>query len=124
MSSEKNDIRIFRLTSGEEVLAEWSIINKDTYVLKNCAIIIPGGRGSIALSPWMPYAESDNGFEIPFTSISFRTTPHIDLLKEYNDAFGSDAGKPKIWQPDNTLVGARRTPQPALKIILLPGRGA
>ena len=59
----------------------------------------------------MPYADSDNGFEIPTRSISFHTTPHSELLKEYNDAFSSDAGKPKLWQPDNTLVGAGPTPQ-------------
>ena len=40
---------------------------------------------------------------------------NVSLLKEYNDAFSSDAGKPKLWQPDNTLVGASPTP-PALKI--------
>ncbi len=117
MSEEipKINIRIFRLLSGEEIIAEYSKIYEDTYILKNCAIIIPGGRGSIALSPWMPYAASENGIEIPTRSIAFSIEPHEALLEEYNDAFSSDAGKPKLWQPDNTLVGASPTP-PNLKI--------
>ena len=109
MSEEipKINIRIFRLVSGEEIVAEYSKIYEDTYILKNCAIIIPGGRGSIALSPWMPYAESDNGIEIPTRSITFSIEPHEALLEEYTDSFSSDT--------DNTLVGASPTP-PSLKI--------
>ena len=114
--SEENDIKIFRLLSGEEIVAEYTYTtDDDVYVLKNCAIIIPGGRGSIALSPWMPYAASENGIEISNKSIAFSIEPHEALLEEYNDAFSSNAGKPKLWQPDNNLVGASPTP-PGLKI--------
>ncbi|MBC8442958.1 MAG: hypothetical protein H8D80_02075 [Proteobacteria bacterium] len=113
--SEKNNVRIFRLLSGEEIVAEYNETPNDTYLLKNCAIIIPGGRGNIALSPWMPYAASDDGIEIPNRSIAFSIEPHEALLEEYNDAFSSDAGKPKLWQPYNTLVGAAPTPS-SLKI--------
>jgi hypothetical protein len=110
--SDNLEIKIFRLNSGEEIVAEGKE-GEETYTLIRPALILPGGQGQIMLAPYMPYAEQENGIEFPKRSFLFIVSPHESLLNEYNDYFGKNAGKPKIWQPDNKLVGVSPTSMPS-----------
>ena len=112
--SESN-VMIFRLNSGEELISEYTMghgHDKFEVTLKHPALILPGGQGKIVLAPFMPYAEHGEGITIPERSILFLIAPHEDLLGEYNDYFGKNSGKPKLWQPDNKLVGVRPDDMP------------
>jgi hypothetical protein len=109
--SDNLEIKIFRLNSGEEIVAEGKE-SEETYTLIRPALILPGGQGQIMLAPYMPYAEQENGIEFPKRSFLFIVAPHDSLLDEYNDYFGRNAGKPKIWQPGNKLVGVEATGSP------------
>ena len=110
--SDTLDVKIFRLNSGEEIVAEYEK-GEDTYTLIRPALILPGGQGQIMLAPYMPYAEQENGIKFPQRSMLFVVSPHESLLDEYNEYFGKNAGKPKIWQPDNKLVGVRPEGMPS-----------
>ena len=110
--SDNLDVKIFRLNSGEEIIAEYEK-GEGSYTLIKPALIIPGGAGKIVLAPFMPYAEQGNGIEFPERSFLFVVEPHESLLEEYNGYFGRNAGKPKIWQPDTNLVGVEATDMPS-----------
>ena len=85
-----SEVKIVRLTSGEEIICKVVDGNtKDTKCLKKPAIIIPVGEGRIGLSPWMPYAEVADGIEVNDVNIMFITKPVEEFLQEYNTAFGS-----------------------------------
>lgn len=81
-------VRIVRLTSGEEVIAD--VKHEDgVYHLEKAALILPTGQGSIGLMPWMPYADQEGGIDIRESFVAFDIKPHDELINEYNTAFGN-----------------------------------
>mgnify|MGYP003657367131 FL=1 len=90
-----SEIKILRLTTGEEVLCKAE--KTDTgWFAKKAAIIIPAGQGSIGLMGWMPYTKAyKEGIEIRDEFIMFVSEPHEELYNEYQDAFGSGLIVPK-----------------------------
>jgi hypothetical protein len=84
-----SNINLFRLNSGEEILAEcdlskWSQDEHGfrAYEIKNPIIIIPIGEGKIALAPWIPYCETSTML-IPTSSILFTAVPKKTLTENY-----------------------------------------
>ena len=78
-------INLFRLTSGEEIIAECNIgdIAMDErkircYEIKNPIIMLPMGQGEIGLAPWIPYCDTGR-LMIPETSVLFRSVPQKNL---------------------------------------------
>ena len=102
-----SEVKIVRLTSGEEIICKVVDGNtKDTKCLKKPAIIIPVGQGKIGLSPWIPYSEISDGIEVKDDNIMFITKPVDEFLNEYNTAFGSGLVVPGA----NDVVGAPSVP--------------
>ena len=90
-------VKIARMTSGEQVIADVSEKLEGGYTFKNPALLVPHGQGQLGLAPWMPYAEPQ-GIDIPQDHVSFLVVPLTDLINEYNQAFGSG-----IIVPDKNL---------------------
>ena len=90
-----SEVKIVRLTTGEEVLCKAE--KTDTgYTVKKAALIVPAGAGSIGLMGWMPYTKAwETGIEISNEHIMFVSDPQDELMDEYNDAFGSGLIVPK-----------------------------
>ena len=59
-----SNVKIFRLNSGEEILARFSETDT-TWTFKDPAILIPMQKGQIGLMPWMMYSKASNGIIIP-----------------------------------------------------------
>jgi len=97
-----SEVKILRLTTGEEVLckAEKTDIG---WLVKKASVIIPAGQGAIGLMGWMPYTKAyEDGIEIKDEFVMFVSDPQEELYNEYNDAFGSGLIVPKN---DKTVVG-------------------
>lgn len=84
------DIKLVRLTSGEELLAKQKSGN--TYV--DICIIIPQGQGNLGIMQFMPYADYN---EITFKDehIMFVTEAKEQLLNEYKKVYGGVMTPPK-----------------------------
>jgi len=84
------NIKIVRLTSGEEIICSCEK-NDDSYTLKKPAILIPTGKGTLGLMPWLGYADLSEGksIDIPDEFVMFTVEPQTELMNEYNSAFGS-----------------------------------
>lgn len=87
-----SNIHLFRLMSGEEILAEcelskWSEDEHGFrgYGIKNPIILIPMGKGEIALAPWLPYCENSTML-IPTSSVLFTAVPKKSLTENYMSA--------------------------------------
>ena len=90
-----SDVKIIRLTTGEEILCKSEKTNTG-WKAKKAALIVPAGRGSIGLMGWMPYTKAyEDGIEIEDAHVMFVSEPHEELYNEYNDAFGSGLVIPK-----------------------------
>ena len=63
-----SDLKIFRLTTGEDVIGvKQDTSNTEVVDIKQPFVIVPmqskpGGPVSLALTPYMPYAEDDTNF--------------------------------------------------------------
>ena len=100
------EVKIVRLVSGEEIICQCSI-EDDNHELKKPAILIPTGKGTLGLMPWLGYADLEkNTISIPSKFVVFAVAPQVELLNEYNTAFGSG-----LFVPVSSLSGNTPLPQ-------------
>ena len=92
-----NDVKLVRLTSGEEVLCTLVKEGADTITITEPTVIIPTQERSIALAPWMPYAITDK-MEINRTSVAFIIEPVEQLAAQYNEIHS------KIITPNQKII--------------------
>ena len=97
-------IQVVRLKSGEEIITKVED-NGDHILLKSPAILLPTGKTSIALSPWIPYTVQDLGVKISKDYIVFMLEPQTDLKNEYNSAFGSGIVIPNAPSASDAVAG-------------------
>ena len=83
-----NEVKIVRLTSGEELICKVSD-NGDDITIKTPAILIPAGEGQLAFGQWLPYADIADGLVIDKKYIMFIVTPQTELSNQYSTSFGS-----------------------------------
>jgi len=89
-----SEVKIVRLTSGEELIAK--VEETDTNVtLKKPAILIPAGKDQLAFGQWLPYADISNGIEISKDYVVFVIDPMNELVAQYEESFGSGLVVPK-----------------------------
>ena len=95
--------KIARLTTGEEIISDFSE-NGDTVSFKNPAMLIPAGNGQLAFLPWMMYAELENNtVTISSEHVMFVAPPKKELMNEYNKTIGSGLVVPET-KPELSLT--------------------
>ena len=84
-------VKIIRLTSGEELIAQVSTTGEGgTHVtIKKPAILIPAGKDQLAFGQWLPYADISDGVEVSKDFVVFITEPMDELIAQYDEVFGS-----------------------------------
>ena len=84
-------IKIIKLITGEEIIGDMSQTGDNVTVSGPATVhLVPaeGGRMTIAMIPFAPYAE-ENSFMFSLTHIMTAYTPGDDLRNQYNQRFGS-----------------------------------
>ena len=83
-------VKLVGLQGGEQIIAQIVEENteKGTITFKNPAILIPAGQGKLALVPWLPYTDAENGITIR-NGVNFVIAAQETLLNEYNTGFVS-----------------------------------
>ena len=82
-----SDIKIVRISTGEELLCTVDSGNKDHLTLSDVAILIPTEANSLGLAPFMAYSDAKDGMEIPRSYIMFMVDPVETLKKQYQTMF-------------------------------------
>jgi hypothetical protein len=77
------NVKVFRLNSGEEILARFEE-KTSTFILKDAAVLIPVGQGQIGLMPWMMYTKAAKGVEISKSFVAFTVEPLEELKSQYD----------------------------------------
>ena len=93
-----SDIKIVRISTGEELLCTVDSSNKDHLTLSDVAILIPTQANSLGLAPFMTYSDAKDGMEIPRSYVMFVVDPIEDLKKQYQSMFS------KIITNDSKLI--------------------
>ena len=105
-----SDIKIVRLTTGEELICK-AKENDDSYTIKNPAILIPAGKDQLAFGQWLPYGDITDGITIDKKYIIFVIDPITELSNQYSTSFGSG-----IVVPNKGQISGASIPSPALKL--------
>jgi hypothetical protein len=79
------DVKLVRLTTGEEILAKCEITSTGVTV-KDPMILVPLGQGKLGFAKWLPYANMDNGVSIMNANVMFILDPDTELTTQYNSA--------------------------------------
>jgi len=92
-----NEIKLIRLTSGEEILVNIKDINEKITTVTDPVILIPdpGEHGRISFMPYLSYCEMDE-LIIKEEHIMFICEPEENLQKKYKDMVD---GKIKLQTP-------------------------
>ena len=81
------NIKLVRLTTGEEVVCDLEIDESNDgtfYNITNPVILIPDRGKNLMLLPWLPYAKlEDDTVRVNEKSIMFVVDAHEELAKEY-----------------------------------------
>jgi|TARA_R110002051_G_scaffold105703_1_gene178762 hypothetical protein len=90
------EIKLIRLVSGEEIIAEISPVEntKDT-LIKDAIVLIPAGEGKIGIMPFMPYTKAKNGLTLRDKDIMFMVEPVEDLVAQFTTARSGIVTAPK-----------------------------
>ena len=87
-----NNIKLLRLTTGEEIVGEVQESASGTHAIKNpCAIgLIPTQTGQVTLNmqPWLLFSDTKS-VTIKDSHVLFTTGVDIKILNKYNEIFGS-----------------------------------
>ena len=89
------DVKLFRITTGEEVVAELVSETADTVIVRNGLVVLPTNNG-VGFAPWATVIDNDNPeIELSWKHIIYRVPVQEDVAKKYNEMFGS-----KLITPD------------------------
>ena len=92
-------VKLFRLTTGEEILAKHEA-TPSGFILKDPAIIVPVGQGKLGFAKWLPYTQTEKGVEIPSNFIMFHLDPDVELINQYTSMVSG------IVVPNNSIPPA------------------
>jgi hypothetical protein len=89
------DVKLLRITTGEEVVAELVSETDDTVTLKNGLVVLPTNTG-VGFAPWATVIDPDNpDITLSKQHIVYVVPVQEDVAKRYNEMFGSKLIKPE-----------------------------
>ena len=89
------DVKLLRITTGEEVVAELLSETEETITIQNGLVVLPTNTG-VGFAPWATVISKEH----PEITMSKRHVVYVaevqeDVCKKYNEMFGS-----KLITPD------------------------
>jgi hypothetical protein len=91
-----SEIKLMKLTTGEEILAEIVSEDGNSLTIKNCVAIVlnPSREGiSYGFMPWGNLSKEDK--TIVRTNVIYSATPNDDIRSSYSSMFGGIVTPPK-----------------------------
>ena len=90
------DVKLLRIVTGEEVIAELLSETEDTITVQNGLVVLPTNNG-VGFAPWATVISKDNPeITISKTHLVYVAEVQEDVCKKYNEMFGS-----KLITPDS-----------------------
>ena len=90
------DVKLFRIATGEEVVAELVSEDNNFVTLKNGLVVLPGADGRVGFAPWASVVDRS----IPELIIARNHIVYIAevdpaIKKKYNELYGSKLVTPE-----------------------------
>ena len=89
------DVKLFRITTGEEVVAELVSETDDKITVKNGLVVLPNAQ-AVGFAPWATVIDKDNPeITLGKQHVIYMVDVDASVKKKYNELFGS-----KLITPD------------------------
>jgi hypothetical protein len=89
------NVKLFRIITGEEVIAELLSEDESTVTLQNGLVVLPSGQ-SVGFAPWAMVIDKDQPeITVSRTHIVYIAEVDEGITKKYNEVYGS-----KLVTPD------------------------
>jgi len=84
------NVKLFRISTGEEVVAELVSETETSVTLKNGLVVIPTSQGGIGFAPWSPVINKDKPeMEVSRNFVVYVAEVEEQVEKKYNEIYGS-----------------------------------
>lgn len=84
------DIKLFRISTGEEIVAELLEETSDSVTLQNGLVLIPTQTGGIGFAPWSPVISKNNPkIRVSKNFIVYMIEVDDEVKSKYNQMYGS-----------------------------------
>jgi hypothetical protein len=95
-----NDVKLIRMISGEEILAEVIEFANGVLTIKNPLVVIPR-QDQIGFAPWATVISLDNPeIALDMRHVIYSVEPQPEVVQQYAKIFGG----PDIITPDRKLI--------------------
>lgn len=89
------DVKLIRIVTGEEIIAEVLSETDDTITVQNGLVVLPSAQG-VGFAPWATViSKEEPEIEMSKKHIVYVVAVQEDVSKKYNEMFGS-----KLITPD------------------------
>ena len=89
------DVKLFRITTGEEVIAELVTEDENTITVKNGLVVLPGAQ-NVGFAPWATVIDKDEPeIQLSRNFIVYMVNVDSSVKKKYNEIFGSKLVTPE-----------------------------
>lgn len=83
------DVKLLRIVTGEEVIAELLSETEDTITVQNGLVVLPTNNG-VGFAPWATVISKDKPeITVSKTHVVYVAEVQEDVCKKYNEMFGS-----------------------------------
>ena len=83
------NVKLFRIVTGEEVIAEVISEDDSTVTVQNGLVVLPTGQ-SVGFAPWSPVVDEDNReLVVSRNHIVYVGDISSSIKKKYNEIYGS-----------------------------------
>ena len=82
------NVKLFRMWSGEDVIADQVGELTDTIVIRNPIVAIPAGNGQMGFAPWSPLLKEKNmDLEVCKKYIVYISEAQEQIVEQYQEMF-------------------------------------
>ena len=90
------DVKLLRIVTGEEVVAELISENETTITVKNGLVVLPTQAGSIGFAPWATVINKENPeITVSRNHVVYMAEVDSGISKKYNEIYGSKLVTPE-----------------------------
>ena len=94
------DVKLLRIVTGEEVIAELLSETEDTITVQNGLAVLPTNNG-VGFAPWATVISLENPeIALDMKHVIYSVEPQSGVVSQYNSIFGG----PDIITPDKKLI--------------------
>ena len=90
------NVKLFRIATGEEVVAELLSEDEETVIIQNGLVVLPGANGTVGFAPWATVIDRENPeITVSKNHIVYIVQVDSSIKKKYNELYGSKLVTPE-----------------------------